>query len=371
MPDVKKVVSLLSEIAPENIACDWDNIGLQVGDYHQEANKVLITLDITEDVLTEAVDKNCDMILAHHPLIFKDISSINNKTVIGKIIIRAIKNDIALYCAHTNLDIADGGLNDYLAQLLKLTNIRPLQTTIHNNYYKLVVFIPTSHFEKVRDAILESGAGHIGNYSHTSFAVEGRGSFKPLMDSDPHTGNRDQFNQVQEMRLETIVPEKRMNEIKQAVLDSHPYEEVAYDFYPLHRNEEEAGFGRIGSLEEEIEAEKIIQQLKLLLNIKTVSYTGSLNKTVKRIAICSGSGADFIEKACVDGADIFITGDVKYHEAQLAEESGLFLVNAGHYGTEVVVKDFLKESLTEMARKAGLKLDFIKSEVETNPWNFY
>ena len=365
MIPASEVIDFMSELAPKKYILEWDNSGLQVGDNNASISKILVSLDIDLEVAREAVNKNCDMIISHHPLIFKPLKQVISSDQTGKIVSYLIKNDIVLYSAHTNLDIAPGGLNDYLAQRLDIQDVSVLGAEGRLNFYKLAVFVPISHFTDIREAILDEGAGFTGNYSHSSFAVKGQGSFKPLSGSKPYQGEKNRFNEVQEYRLETIVAEDHLQAVENRLREVHPYEEVALDIYPLENNKQPYGPGRIGVLNEEMMVDNFLQYVKEKLNLSAVKFTGEGRRTVKKIALCSGSGGDYIQQAVQKGADLFLTGDIKFHQAQQAGKQGIVVVDACHYGTEIIVKDLLFGKI-----KNGLPdMQTAVSEVNTNPWN--
>ncbi|ACL69989.1 Nif3-like dinuclear metal center hexameric protein [Halothermothrix orenii] len=369
MVRLSNIVGVMNEIAPRFLAMDWDNPGLQIGYFSQEINRVLVTLDVTEEVVEEAIEENCQLIISHHPLLFKGLKSIHDKSYNGRVVLKAIKNNIAVLSAHTNFDIVGSGINDYLSHLLGLSDIQPLKVTGEKPYIKLVVFIPESHFDVVRKEILDSGlAGFIGNYSHTSFSVKGEGTFKPLEGSNPFTGQKGHLARVEELRLETIIPANNISKVIDIIKKVHPYEEVAYDLYPLNNTGEKYGLGRIGLLEKGIKLVDFVDIVKEKLGIRHIRYTGNYDNIVKRIAVCSGSGGDLIREARNKRADLYITGDIKYHDAQLASELGLAVVDAGHYGTEKHVKSLLVGLLTDKFKENGFKVGVCKSRINTNPW---
>ncbi|TDO84468.1 dinuclear metal center YbgI/SA1388 family protein [Halanaerobium saccharolyticum] len=370
MAKVAEVVQLMGEIAPARLAEDWDNVGMQVGDGSQEVENVLLALDFNKKVLTEAVEKNCQLIITHHPFIFKGIKSVNTQNQSGKLIFELIKNNISLFSAHTNLDIAEAGLNDYLIKMLDVENISSLSTTSSQNYYKLVTFIPEDNFEEVRSALFAKGAGEYANYSHTGFYQQGKGSFKPLAEADPYLGDRGSLNEVAEYRFETIIAPEDLNLIIKELLKVHPYEEPAWDLYKMENLESKKGIGRIADLKSEIELDDFLQKIKEVYKLDQIRVVRAKRK-IKKVALCSGSGADFIKNAHYQGADLYLTGDVKFHEAQTAEALGLSLVDFGHYGSEKFVKELLSERLTSIASsKLKKEVNFIKSEVNTQPWNY-
>ena len=372
MAKIEEVIQLMGEVAPVRLAEDWDNVGLQVGDSSLESNNVLISLDLNAAVLKEAKAKNCGLIITHHPLIFKAINSVNSQTETGRLIMELIKNDITLFSAHTNLDIAEGGLNDYLADKLDLINIEILNVSREDNYYKLVVFVPEDHLQNLKDLLYENGAGRIGNYSHSGFTVSGTGSFKPLADSEPFLGEKNKVNNVKEYRLETIVKAEDSNKITKKMIKAHPYEEPAWDLYKLENIKDSKGIGRIAYLNNALTLEEFIIKVKNKLSLNNFKYVGSKDKMIKKVAICSGSGADFIKDAAFNGVDLYLTGDLKYHEAQLAEELNMALIDFGHYGSEKFVKELLYEKLTKKAEQKSLQnINFIKSQENTNPWKVW
>ncbi|MFW6022763.1 MAG: Nif3-like dinuclear metal center hexameric protein [Halanaerobiaceae bacterium] len=368
MTQIKDVIKILNQLAPDNLAFEWDSVGMQVGDVNNNVKNILVTLDVNEKVIEEALDKNCQLILSHHPFIFKPLDKIIN-TGKGELIFKLIKNNISLFSMHTNLDIVSGGLNDYLADILKLNNVQLLKTIKEKKLNKLVVFIPENHLNEVRDALLNNGAGFLGNYSHTSFITKGSGSFKPLAGSKPFMGKENKINVVEEYRFETIIEEEKIGQIVAIMKDVHPYEEVAYDLYPLN-NKSGYGLGRIGNLNREYNLADYLKIVKDKLNISQLKYVGELDKRIKRVAVCSGSGADLISLSQKMGADLYITADIKYHDAQFAETIDIALLEAGHYQSEIIVKNIFKEYLDKKMDNKSLDISILKSEINTDPWNY-
>ncbi|MCK8815950.1 Nif3-like dinuclear metal center hexameric protein [Natroniella sulfidigena] len=365
---LQQITNLLNQLAPKNLAADWDNIGLQLGDYNQEVKKVLVSLDINQEILQEAKDEDVDLIIAHHPLIFDKISKIRFDTPLGKIIQQAIKAEISIYIAHTNYDIAPGGLNDILAAKLELNDLDILDITSREQYKKLVVFVPQEAVTEVKAALGKVGAGWIGNYSDCFFEQQGIGSFRPLDDTTPYSGEKGKINQVNESRLETIVPSQILGKVIKELIKVHPYEEVAYDIYPVENEGEKFGLGRIGYLEQSLSLQEYVDLIKERLALDTVRIVGDLTSSVKKVALCSGSGADYIKTAAFKGADLLVTGDLKYHQGQLAQEEGLAVVDAGHYGTEKIMEEGVVEYLTAEIKSNNLEVEIIRSKVNTNPF---
>ncbi|WP_371369663.1 GTP cyclohydrolase 1 type 2 [Sporomusa rhizae] len=367
----RALMAELEKLAPKHLAEEWDNVGLLVGNPEQLIHKAIVALDVDGDVVDEALTVGADMIVAHHPLIFKGIKNIRADLPLGSLLTKLIKNGIAVYAAHTNLDSAPGGVNDILAQKLKLTDIKALTSVHQDKLCKLVVFVPVSHVEKVRMTMSEAGAGHTGNYSHCSFATEGIGSFLPLAGTNPYIGKTGSLEFVPEYRLETIVPMHLKTQVINAMIAAHPYEEVAYDEYLLLNSGASYGLGRIGGLAEPVSLEMFIGQVKAALNITAVKAAGSVTTKITKVAVCGGSGADLIKNAVNAGADVLITGDVKYHEAQQAVAEGLAIIDAGHFATEQPVVECVASYLANFISKNGYSIEIIASASNRDIFTVY
>ncbi|MCK8824487.1 Nif3-like dinuclear metal center hexameric protein [Fuchsiella alkaliacetigena] len=351
---IQQVIQLIEELAPKKLAADWDQVGLQIGDYQQRVSKVLVTLDVNTEIMEEAINKEVDLIVSHHPVIFDAISTIRLDTELGQIIKKAITNQISIYVAHTNYDIAKGGLNDTLAVQLGLEEVEVLQKTAEDELKKLVVFVPAENLTEVREAITAQGAGCIGDYSDCTFQVEGEGSFRPLAGSDPYLGEQGELAKVKECRLESIVPASKLGRVINELKAAHPYEEVAYDLYSLEIAGEKLGLGRIGYLENELAFEDYLEQVKELLEVNNLRVVPPTTNTINKVAVCGGAGGDLIKQAAFKGADLLLTGDLKYHEAELAVELGLGVIAAGHYATEVIMQSAMVDYLQEQLSKKSL-----------------
>lgn len=362
----RDVVEHLENWAPKHLAYDWDPIGLQIGDLNSPCKKILVTLDVLESVVDEAIENDVNLIVAHHPLMFKPFDKIDLETPKGRIVKKLIQHEITVYAAHTNLDIAKGGVNDLLAERLGLMDLEVLVETEKEKLFKFVVFVPNDYEAEVRNAVSEAGAGHIGEYSHCTYRIEGRGTFKPLAGSEPFIGNQNELTKVEEVRLETIARESDLQGIIKAAKDAHPYEEMAYDIYPLEISGDSIGLGRIGFLEKEVPLKTFIADLKKALDVQNVRLTGNLKQNVKKVAILGGSGEKFYQYALNKGADVYVTGDVTFHHAQDAEALGLNLIDAGHY-IEKIIKKGLKDYLTKMLND---DVKIIESEVNTDPFQY-
>jgi dinuclear metal center YbgI/SA1388 family protein len=365
------IIEAIEKLAPRRLAESWDNVGLLLGSTAQTIRKVLLTLDVTKEVVEKAVEDGIDLIIAHHPLIFKSIHAIRTDLPQGKILSDLLKANIAVYAAHTNLDIAAGGVNDALASVLQLNDIEPLSVSSNEKLCKLVVFIPRTHMEVVREAMTDAGAGHIGKYSHCTFLTDGIGSFMPLDGSKPFIGENGKMEYVEESRLETILPEKISRRVIRAMLKAHPYEEVAYDMVLLENKGNEFGLGRIGKLSAPILFSDFAIEVKNALGADSVNAAGVSNAVVKKVAVCGGAGAGLLHKAAFAGADVFVTGDVKYHEAQEAIAIGMGMIDAGHFATEQPILFHLKEYLYECANKEKWLVDIQVDEVNRDVFHRY
>ena len=346
------VIDAMLCLAPNYLAEEWDNIGLLGGAPTKIVSKIVVCLDVTEQVVQHAAAVGADLLISHHPLIFKGLTRIRTDCGQGKILANLLQNDMAVYTAHTNLDIAVGGVNDILAQKLQLSDIVALTASYAEQYSKLVVFVPVSHLETVRQAMAEAGAGYIGRYSHCSFYQEGTGSFLPLLGTNPFLGEVGALEYVQECRLETIAPRTAVAPIIAAMLRAHPYEEVAYDEYPLLNKGEVLGLGRVGFLPQPVMLSEFVEKVKTALAVARVKVAGKAEQEISKVAVCGGSGASLIAAAVSAGAQVLVTGDVKYHEAQAAQASGLAIVDAGHFATEQPVVSSVVSYLRQQAEKA-------------------
>jgi dinuclear metal center YbgI/SA1388 family protein len=358
---IKDLTACLEELAPLGLQESYDNSGLLIGSPDTVINSVLITLDVTERVVEEAISKKCGLIIAHHPLIFKGIKRLNGNSLTERLLVKLIKADIAVYAIHTNLDNVKTGVNGMLADKLGLKHKKVL-VPLKGNLQKLVTFCPSSHAEEVREAIFSAGAGHIGNYDSCSYNLDGKGTFRALEGADPFVGKKDELHFENEVRIETIAPQFKMPLIIHSMINAHPYEEVAYDVYPLENVNPETGAGMIGELINETEPGVFLETVKNVLGSKALKHSPLVNRKIKKVAICGGSGAFLINSAKRAGADVFITGDVKYHD--FFEHHGeMTIVDAGHYETEQFTKELIYSILKEKFPTFALLI----SKINTNP----
>src|SRR5690625_2477846 len=361
------VFRAMEQWAPLHLAYDWDRVGLQVGAANQAVKKVMITLDVLESVVDEAIDNDVELIIAHHPLLFKPIEQLDVTTPKGKVLQKLIKHDITVYAAHTNLDIANDGVNDILCDQLGITSRKSLVDFHTEKLFKIVIYVPHSHTEVVRNALSEAGAGHIGNYSHCTFQTSGEGTFKPLEGTNPYIGSKNKLEIVQEMKIESIINERNLSKVINAIIAAHPYEEVAYDVYPLKNKGTTYGLGRVGRLDKKMNVKDLAEHVKNRLDLSHVRVTGNLNKDVEKIAILGGSGEKYIHQVKKSGADVYITGDMSFHVAQDAEQMGLTVIDAGHY-IEQVMKNVTKDYLQNQFKENGLEV--VISQKNTDPFQF-
>ena len=360
---LKTIIKKIESKYPLNLAYDWDNVGLLVGDFDMNVEKVLVVLEANEKVIDEAIENNIDLIITHHPFIFKKMNKINTMDLKGKLIHKLIKNDIALYSMHTNFDIAYDGLNDYFMKLMGFENSKVLEVTNTETLYKLAVYVPNTHVDKVKNALSDAGAGHIGNYSHCSFSSQGIGSFKPLDNANPYIGSLGEVELVEEVKIETIVPQNLLQKTIDKMIKAHPYEEVAYDIYKLENKGETVGLGRYASIDGQLNLESLCEKIKLKLNMNHIRVVGDLNTKIKKVAVVTGAGSDMVSLAKSKNCDVIITGDVKYHEAQDALDMGMTIIDCGHFDTEDIFKDVMKRFLDTIEN-----IETIRSEIYLNPF---
>lgn len=331
---------------------EWDNVGLHAGDRNKEISRIMVALSPGEDAVNAAVEAGVDMLLTHHPLIFRSMKQINSDTATGRSLLKLIRNDVNLYCAHTNLDIAKDGVNDVLAQALELEQVKPLADITHDICYKVVVYVPAGYEEIVRQAMCKAGAGCIGNYSGCTFQAKGTGTFLPGENTNPFIGEAGRMEYAEEYRLETVVPQAVLSAVIRAMEAAHPYEEVAYDVFRLENGGEDRGIGRVGQLKEAVSLAEFLDFTASKLSCDHMTYRGDLSRQIKTVALCGGSGSSYMGAAKKAGADVYVTGDMRYHDAQAADEMDLCVVDAGHLRTERMIVD----ALAAFARKQGLEV---------------
>jgi len=365
MTQLKEIINALEGVAPLSLQESYDNSGLQVGDPGMEIKGILLSLDVTEEVLQEAEKKGCNLVVTHHPVLFKGLKSLTGKTHTERIIQAAIRKDVAIYSGHTNFDAILGGVNTYMADRLGLQEQQILQAG-GGSLKKLVVFIPQDHLEPVRQAMFDAGAGQIGAYDSCSFRLEGTGSFRGSDETNPFSGEAGKFSEEAEVRLETIVPSPLLGKVVNAMTGKHPYEEVAYDIYPLDNKDPRVGMGMLGKLPEPMDEKAFLKLVKETFQCAVIRHTALRGLAVKKVALCGGAGSFLLHRARAKGADVFITGDVKYHQFFDAEGE-IVLMDIGHFESEQFTRELFYDLLKKKFPKFAIRL----SETDTNPIKYY
>lgn len=362
---LEEIVSLLESFAPLSYQEPYDNSGLLVGNLQQNIDSALITIDVTDEVVDEAIKNNANLIIAHHPVIFSGLKKLTGTTMSERVIIEAVRNNICIYAAHTNLDNIKSGVNARICEKLGLINCRIL-SPVKGRLKKLVTFVPPSHIEKIRQSIFNAGAGVIGAYDQCSYNTEGYGTFRGSENTHPFAGEKGKLSQEKEIRFETVFPEILQTGIIQALLAAHPYEEVAYDIYLLDNFYEMVGSGMIGETSEPVNTQNFLNILKEVFHAQIVRHSALVKDQILKVAVCGGSGSFLIPDAIHARADIFITGEIKYHQFFDAEHK-IILADIGHFESEQFTKEIFYELLIKNFPKFAVRL----SEVNTNPINYY
>jgi len=362
---LQELCSYLDSEVPLSFQENYDNSGLQIGLPEKEISSAMITLDITEAVMDEAISLKCDLIISHHPLIFTGIKKITDRTFTERIILKAVKNDIAVYSSHTNLDIFKNGVSRKMAEKLNLKKISVL-SPLENKLLKLVTYIPVSYLNKVKDAMFEAGAGVVGNYDQCGFSVAGTGSFRGNEKAHPFVGEAGKVHFENEIRFETVLYSHLRDNVIKALLSAHPYEEVAYDIYNIENKSIESGLGCIGEFDSPVAETDFLKLLTSVFDAKGVRYSKPTGKSVTKVALCGGSGASLLKEAIVSGADAFVTADVKYHNFFDAENK-ILLVDTGHFESEKYSTEILKDLIIKKFPKFAVRF----SETNTNPINYF
>ncbi|MCB0476867.1 MAG: Nif3-like dinuclear metal center hexameric protein [Crocinitomicaceae bacterium] len=362
---IREVIHYLESLAPLSSQESYDNSGLIVGDANTEVRAALISLDCTEDIIDEALRKNCNLIIAHHPIVFKGLKSFTGRNYVERTVIKAIKNDIAIYAIHTNLDNYLNGVNFEIGNHLGLQNLKILAPT-SDALTKLVVYCPEKEADNLRDTLFEAGAGNIGNYSDCSYNLVGEGTYKGNENSNPTLGVKGNRHSEKEIRIEVLVSKHRETNVVNAMLQAHPYEEVAYDLIPLKNKNKYEGAGMIGEYAEPMETEDFLKHLKEVFQVPCIRHTALVKNRIRKVAFCGGSGSFLLGKARSKQADIYVTGDFKYHEFFDAEDQ-IIIADIGHYESEQYTKNLLYDILSKKFPKFAVHL----AEISTNPINYF
>lgn len=362
---IKEITHFLESLAPISSQESYDNSGLIVGDPNQEVAHVLLSLDCIESTVEEAIAKNCQLIIAHHPIVFKGLKKLNGKNYVERTVIKAIQNDIAIYAIHTNLDNYRYGVNFEIGHRLGLKNLKVLAPKFEV-LQKVVVFVPNHHADAVRDAMFAAGAGRIGDYKEASFNIHGKGTYKPMEGANPFEGSVGKRSEVDEVRIEVLVSKHIVNNVIHAMKLAHPYEEVAYEIYAVENENPYEGSGMVGELVVAVTEREFLQKLKSTFGCGVVRHTKLLEKPIQKVAFCGGAGSFLLGNAKRSGADIFVTGDYKYHEFFDAEDQ-LIIADIGHFESE----QFTSHRLAEILKKNFTTFAVHLTEVNTNPINYF
>jgi len=358
---VKNLLNNLDKIAPFFLQESFDNSGIQFADLDAPIIKILLSLDVTQGVLDEALENKVNLIIAHHPLLFSPLKQINKQK--NPLLFKIITNKINLLAIHTNYDLAENGLNDYVANLLGIKKITPLQSS-SEKIFKFAVYAPIQHADRISEAIFKAGAGKIGKYTETSFNIAGQGTFKPMEGTNPFIGKIGEKETVQEIKIETVVAERNLESVVQAMKDTHPYEEPAFDVYEL-KTKPSYGIGIFGEIDREVEISKFSMEVKNRLQARYIRLIKSNNRKIKKVALCTGSGGSLLEQINNKDVDLYITGDITYHAALRAKELGLNVLDVEHFDTE----KFFVEALYNQLIKLGIPQNIlIKSKKMESPY---
>lgn len=369
---INKVTAILDKLSPLAYAEDFDNTGLLVGNPEAELSGILVTLDTLEDVVDEAIAKNCNLIVSFHPIIFSGLKKITGKNYVERVVLKAIKNDIAIYSNHTALDNARYGVNDKICEVLGLQNKKILLPK-KNTIKKLTTFVPINAIDTVRNALFAKGAGSIGNYDSCSFNIEGEGSFRGNEASNPTLGERGTLHFEKEIQLGVTYPMHLEKNILKALFEAHPYEEVAYEITTLDNVNQHIGMGMIGELEHTLSESDFLNHLKIKMHAKGIRHSKFINKKIKKVAVLGGSGSFAIDAAKAAEADAYVSADFKYHDFFKAEKE-ILLADIGHYESEQFTKELLYSFLTKKITNFAPALSEDKimiSEINTNPVSYY
>ena len=359
------IITEIEKFAPLSYQESYDNCGLLTGNKEQEVSGTILCLDCTEAVVDEAIQKKCNLIIAHHPIIFGGLKKLNGNNYVERTVIKAIQNNIAIYACHTNLDNVKLGVNKKIADKIGLVNqqiLLPKKSLLK----KLVTFVPATHYENLRDQLFQSGAGNIGNYDSCSFLLEGTGSFRGNENSNPFIGEKGKLSLEKENRLEVIFETINETQIISSLKQNHPYEEVAFDIYQLENTYQNIGSGMIGELETQMFENEFLTHLKTIFNLKTIKHTSFLNKPIKKVALCGGAGSFLLKNAINSNSDIYISSDFKYHEFFDAE-SKIIIADIGHYESEQFTPEIFYEIISNKFPTFASYL----TETNTNPVNYF
>ena len=362
------IIDIMEKIAPLYLAKNWDNSGLQIGQREREISNIIVALDPTPEVVNSACMEKADLLIVHHPLFFKPMASLNFSTPVGALINKAVCNNLAIFAAHTNLDCVKNGVNDILAHKIGLKNLKVLCPSMESELYKLVINVPVEYEQPLLNAIFETNAGVIGTYTNCTFRNKGKGTFKPGDLSNPFAGDKDKISDVDEIRIETLVKKGDLNNIINHAKKKHPYETMGYDVYPVLDSQNCHGLGRVGYLEEKTSLVSFASDIKKKFNIKNVKVSGDPEMVVSCVAVCSGSGSGLMKDFFSSEAQVYISGDLRYHDARDAENSHRGLIDIGHFLSEYLIVDVLVKRLKEILSKMSFDVKVKACKLEDDPF---
>ncbi|MCI3029552.1 Nif3-like dinuclear metal center hexameric protein [Desemzia sp. C1] len=367
----KELVQKFEAFAPSHLAEEGDPIGLAVGTLDKPVSKMMVTLDVRPEVVAEAIENGVDFIFAHHPPIFRPLKNLTSDIPQNKMFHDLIKHDITVYAAHTNLDITENGMNDWLAEAIGLSDTEVMTETTREYYKKLAVMVPVENAAEVRDALTATGAGQIGtNYVDCSYTIKGTGRFTPIKGAYPTIGDVNEAEEVTELKVEVVVPNRLVKAVEHALIQAHPYEEPAYDLYTIENLYDSFGLGRVGNLAEPMTFIDFAQKMKETFQVDGLRYiTGDENQLIQRVAVCGGDGGKFYADALKKQADVYITGDVYYHVGHDMEADGLSVIDPGHH-IEQICKPKLVDLFTEWKSELDWDVEIVSSSLNTDPFKF-
>lgn len=365
MSTFKSICSYFEEIAPLALQESYDNSGLIVGHPDEKVTGILVSLDCTESIIEEAIQNKCNLIVCHHPIIFQGLKKLNGKTYVERTVIKAIENKIGILAIHTNLDNVFQGVNQTIANKIGLTNNKILKP-IAGNIIHLSLFVPAEHAENLKQGLFEAGAGQIGNYDQCAFQTNGIGSFRPLENSNPFSGQIGKTEIVEELKIEVVFQKHLKNKVLAAMYKFHPYEEVAYQCMELLNPNQTTGSGMIGELDQALPSQEFLKHLKTSMNLEMIRFTNFDEKSIKKVAVCGGAGSFLLKEAIAQGADAFVSADFKYHEFFDAEDR-LLIADIGHFESEKYTKDLISDLIIKKFPNFAVLL----SQTNTNPVNYF
>ncbi|MHC4119771.1 MAG: Nif3-like dinuclear metal center hexameric protein [Planctomycetota bacterium] len=366
--NVNNIAAVIDGIFPLKLAQDWDNVGLLIGDSRKSVKNALLTIDTTSDVVAEAKKLKTDLIISYHPVIWDGLKNVTAEGP-GSVVYELVRSGISVFSVHTALDSAMGGVNDGLAEIVGIEDGEPIGDYVANpagDNLKLIVFVPRESLAKVSNAVFAAGAGAIGNYSHCGFGVEGTGTFLPLKGARPAIGRKGKLEEVSEVRFETIVPARELDAVVAAMKKAHPYETPAFDVFKHHKTDARFGLGRIGELAEPLRIAKIIKRIKKATGAKAVGLVGDEKRLVSKAAVCAGSCGKILNSVIAGGADLYLTGELKHHQALAAQEAGLTCICLSH----TVSERFMLKKFAALLRKQlkGIEIKISKKDADPFKW---